>query len=52
MKDVLYLLPSLQEKGETGVLCLLTATTGSTPRKAGARMLVIAGGGTHGTVGG
>jgi len=52
MKDVLNLLPSLQEKGEMGVLCLLISTTGSMPRKAGARMLVIAGGGTHGTVGG
>lgn len=38
--------------GRGAVLCSILASSGSSPRGAGARMLVLADGSTHGTVGG
>lgn len=37
---------------EEAALCLITGTHGSTPRRIGARMLVLASGTIHGTIGG
>ena len=42
----------LEESGQTAVLATVVETTGSTPRAAGARMLILDDGSTFGTVGG
>ena len=42
----------LEETGKTAVLATVVETTGSTPREAGARMLILDDGSTFGTVGG
>ncbi|MEA5110222.1 hypothetical protein SDC9_41223 [bioreactor metagenome] len=52
MIDFIDDLRALKEGGQPGVLCIVTATSGSTPRKAGTRMLVFAGGTSKGTIGG
>ncbi len=52
MKDILYQLPELSRQGKAFVLCLVTETQGSTPRKEGARMLVFSDGSILGTIGG
>ena len=38
--------------GKAGVLCIITATEGSTPRKSGSKMLVFEDGSIKGTIGG
>ena len=43
---------SVIEQGTPSVLCLVTETTGSTPRKAGSKMLVFQDGSNKGTIGG
>lgn len=42
----------LEARGETVVLCTVVCTNGSTPRRAGSKMLVFPDGGTRGTIGG
>jgi len=49
------ILSSLQKElkdGKSGVLCIVTETMGSTPRKAGAKMLFLKNGNTIGSIGG
>jgi xanthine dehydrogenase accessory factor len=50
--DVLRALVDARERREHCALVTVAAAHGSTPREAGAKMLVYAGGRTHGTVGG
>ena len=50
--DVLQQLIHLQKRRQPSVLITLVETRGSTPRKPGAKMLVLADGTTHGTIGG
>ena len=52
MIDFIDDLRALKEGGQPGVLCIVTATSGSTPRKAGSKMIVYAGGTSKGTIGG
>ncbi len=52
MNDILLQIPSLLSQGKPFVLCLVTASSGSTPRKEGARMLVLEDGTIIGTIGG
>lgn len=52
MSDVLSELARLKSGGEQGVLVLVVESVGSTPAKAGARMIVRPDGTTIGTVGG
>ncbi len=42
----------LLDEGKTGALCTVVASNGSSPQKAGSKMLVLATGGIVGTVGG
>ncbi|MDD2556125.1 MAG: XdhC family protein [Syntrophaceticus sp.] len=48
LKDVV----NIYQRGEEGVLVTLCSTKGSTPRKAGAKMLVYPDGRVKGTIGG
>lgn len=52
MSKIYSSLAKLNESGKSAVLCLVTQSFGSTPRKAGSRMLVLNDGTTEGTVGG
>lgn len=52
MKELLNELLNVLEKGEEAVLVTIIASSGSTPRGAGSRMLVKKDGTTKGTVGG
>ncbi len=52
MKELTKRLISALESGERAVLCTILASSGSSPRGAGARMAVFADGSTVGTVGG
>ena len=52
MKEIFSALCRSLSAGQGTVLCSVIATEGSTPRGAGAKMLVTADGGTVGTVGG
>lgn len=52
MQEILNDLNSVIQQGIPAVLCLVTETTGSTPRKAGSKMLVFEDGTIKGTVGG
>lgn len=45
-------LAELQASGESAALCTVTRTTGSVPRRAGAKMLVFRDGATEDTIGG
>ncbi len=45
-------LPQIIKDGRQAVLCLVTKTTGSTPRHAGSKMLVMPDGSFTGTIGG
>jgi len=45
-------LAELQASGEAAALCTVTKTSGSVPRRAGAKMLVFADGATEDTIGG
>jgi xanthine/CO dehydrogenase XdhC/CoxF family maturation factor len=49
---ILTALSTQQESGGAAVLVTIIATRGSTPRKAGSKMLVCADGKTVGTIGG
>ena len=52
MKKLFSALLRELEAGRPAVLCGIVASHGSTPRSAGAKMLVLEGGGTLGTIGG
>lgn len=52
MTDLLFQLSDLKDKGKPFVVCILVKTEGSTPRKAGAKMVVFGDGTTLGTIGG
>ncbi len=51
-ESIFALLADWQEQGRTAVLAVVVASQGSTPQKAGAKMLIGADGQTVGTVGG
>jgi len=42
----------IKKRGENAALCIIVQTKGSTPRKAGAKMIVLENGGIVGTIGG
>ena len=52
MNDIYDGLKLIADTGNPGVLAQITETSGSTPRKAGARMLLSPDGVFSGTVGG
>jgi xanthine dehydrogenase accessory factor len=52
MQEIFNDLKSVIEQGIPAVLCIVTGTTGSTPRKARSKMLVFQDGTIKGTVGG
>lgn len=52
MAGLLKEVVDIYQRGEEGVLVTLCSTNGSTPRKAGAKMLVFPDGGSMGTIGG
>lgn len=52
MIDVLSLFQECKTSGKNGVLCLISSTLGSTPRKIGSKMLVYADGSIAGSIGG
>ena len=52
MTDIYAKVEEIKRSGENAALCIITATTGSTPRKAGSKMIVSQNGKIHGTVGG
>jgi len=52
MLEIFNDLKKVIEQGIPAVLCIVTETTGSTPRKAGSKMLVFQDGTVKGTVGG
>ncbi len=52
MTDIYTKVEEIKRSDKNVKLCIITATTGSTPRKAGSKMVVIADGGIVGTVGG
>jgi xanthine dehydrogenase accessory factor len=52
MQEIFNDLKTVIEQGIPAVLCIVTGTTGSTPRKAGSKMLVFRDGTIKGTVGG
>ena len=52
MHDIFDEIKTLSEQGIAAVLCIVTATTGSTPRKSGSKMIVHEDGSITGTIGG
>src|SRR5664279_4185131 len=52
MQEIFNDLKTVIEQGIPAVLCMVTDTTGSTPRKAGSKMLVFRDGSIKGTIGG
>ncbi|HPK05679.1 MAG TPA: XdhC family protein [Bacteroidales bacterium] len=52
MADILFELSEIHKHGKPFVLCIVTETFGSTPRKEGARMIVFDDGSSKGTIGG
>ncbi|HUX07476.1 MAG TPA: XdhC family protein, partial [Acidobacteriota bacterium] len=50
--DLLEELARLRREGRSVVMATVVATKGSTPRRAGARMLVLRDGSIRGTIGG
>jgi xanthine dehydrogenase accessory factor len=52
MQDIYQKIAGSQRKGLEVALCIITNTKGSTPRQAGAKMLVYADGKIYGTIGG
>lgn len=52
MIDILSLFQDCKSHGENAVLCLITSTLGSTPRKIGSKMLVYPNGSIKGSIGG
>jgi xanthine dehydrogenase accessory factor len=52
MTSIYEALAQLEKNGESGALCTIIRSRGSTPRHTGSKMLVFADGGFVGTVGG
>ncbi|RLD36198.1 MAG: hypothetical protein DRI74_09540 [Bacteroidetes bacterium] len=52
MLDILSLFQECKNKGQNAVLCLISQSVGSTPRKVGSKMLVYQNGSIEGSVGG
>jgi len=52
MQEIFNDLKTVIEQGIPAVICIVTETTGSTPRKAGSKMLVFQDGTIKGTIGG
>ncbi len=52
MDNILFNLSGYKQQNKPFILCIVTYTQGSTPRKAGAKMVVFDDGKTEGTVGG
>jgi xanthine dehydrogenase accessory factor len=52
MQEIFNELKTVIDAGTPAVLCVVTATSGSTPRKAGSKMLVFGDGSIKGTIGG
>jgi xanthine dehydrogenase accessory factor len=52
MSDILLDLPGILAKNRPFVLCIITSTEGSSPRKAGSKMVVFADSTQKGTIGG
>lgn len=52
MKDYYAIFSEKGNAGKKSALCILIETKGSSPRKAGTKMIVFAGGTTEGTIGG
>jgi xanthine dehydrogenase accessory factor len=52
MDDIFAKVEEIKRSGKNAALCIVVETTGSTPRKAGSKMLVTESGETFGTIGG
>jgi xanthine dehydrogenase accessory factor len=52
MASIYKKLVECEESGREAALCIITETNGSTPRKAGSKMLVYANGSIYGSIGG
>lgn len=52
MKKIYQTMIEMMQSGTDGMLLTIASSSGSSPRKAGAKMLVLPDGTTHGTVGG
>jgi len=52
MIDILSLFQESKAKGQNAVLCLISQSSGSTPRKIGSKMLVYPNGNIEGSIGG
>lgn len=52
MTDIFTKLEEIRKTGKKAALCIITETKGSTPRKAGSKMVVTADGKIFGTIGG
>jgi len=52
VREIYEALKTLAERNERGALITVTSTRGSTPRKAGAKMVILPGGEIVGTIGG
>jgi xanthine dehydrogenase accessory factor len=52
MEDLFEKIINLKKRGDAGALAIVIRTEGSTPRKAGAKMLILKNGETIGTLGG
>ena len=52
MNNLFKTIEDLRKAGKSFVLCIVTKTEGSTPRKAGSKMLVLPGRKIVGTIGG
>ena len=52
MEDVYQRLTEIKDQGTQAALAIVVRTEGSTPRKAGAKMIIMGDGSLHGTLGG
>ena len=52
MEDILSKIADIREAGKKAALCIIVNTTGSSPRKAGSKMIVYPDGSIYGTIGG
>ena len=52
MDETLESMEQILREGDSAIVATIVRTRGSTPREVGARMVIRADGGTHGTVGG
>lgn len=52
MESIYQKIEELQKRNGTGALCIVISTSGSTPRKTGAKMIVYPDGSISGTIGG